>query len=80
MLNEGVSNKLSHYVEKDLIFQIINETYDMYKNILRTIPVTCSSSSSELAKTTCETIDRWLRTYNDSLVIRLGLSEKNNEI
>lgn len=78
MLNEGVSNKLTHYVEKDLIFQIITETYDMYKNILKTIPDTCSSS--ELAKTTCETIDRWLRTYNDSLVIRLGLSEKNNEI
>lgn len=78
MLYEGVSNKLSHYVEKDLIFQIINETYDMYKNILRTIPVTCSSS--EVAKATCDIIESWLKTYNDSLEVRLGLSEKNDEI
>lgn len=66
---------MSHYVEKDLIFQIINETYDMYKNILKTIPATCSSSKP--AKATCDIIESWLKNYNDILVVRLGLSEKD---
>lgn len=62
---------MSYYVEKDLIVRVIAETYDMYKHILATIPVTCSNPES--AKTTCDTIDNWLSTYNGSLAVRLGL-------
>ena len=64
---------MSYYVEKDLIIRVIAETYEMYKRILETIPVTCSNPES--AKTTCDTIDNWLSTYNDSLAVRLGLDD-----
>lgn len=68
-----MSNKLSNYVEKDFILQIINDTYDMYKNILKTIPATCSGS--KMAKATCDIIENWLKNYNDILEVRLGLNE-----